>query len=275
MGPAILFCPADRPDRFEKAQDRADAVILDLEDAVAAPDKPKAREAVAGSTLRPETTIVRVQSTSADGFADDLRAIASSPYRTVMLAKAESAADVAAVLAGVPDAAVVVLCETPLGVVRAEELAAHPSVVALMWGAEDLVAAMGGSSSRTESGEYRDVARHARSRVLLAAHAFGKAAIDSVRVDIADLDGARAEAQDASASGFSSKAAIHPNHVAPYREGFQPTPAEVDQAQRILAAAEGQPGAFSFEGRMIDEPILRHATSVLRRTTPTTNGAQG
>jgi citrate lyase subunit beta / citryl-CoA lyase len=265
MGPALLFCPGDRPDRFPKAADRADAVILDLEDAVGPESKAAAREAVRAAELDPARTIVRVQDASADGFDDDLAAVAASPFRTVMLAKAESVAQVDRVVAAVPGARVVVLVETARGVLAVEPLVAHEAVVGVMWGAEDLVASIGGTSSRDASGAYRDVAVHARSRILLAAGAFGKTAIDAIRTDIADLDGAHAEAVDASASGFGAKAAIHPNHVEPYRRAFAPTPEQLDEAQRILAAAESTPGVFSFEGRMVDEPILRHARSVVAR----------
>ncbi|ERG63791.1 hypothetical protein L332_04895 [Agrococcus pavilionensis RW1] len=265
MGPALLFCPGDRPDRFRKAAERSDAVILDLEDAVGPESKSQAREAVRAADLDPERTLVRVQDASAPGFDDDLAAVAASPFRTVMLAKAESAAQVDRVVAAVPGARVVVLCETARGVLAAEQLAAHDAVVGMMWGAEDLVASIGGTSSRDESGAYRDVAMHARSRILLAAAAFGITAIDAIRADIQDLEGAHAEAVDAAASGFGAKAAIHPSHVEPYRRAFAPTDAELEQARRILDAATRNPGVFSFEGQMVDEPILRHARSVVAR----------
>lgn len=265
MGPALLFCPGDRPDRFEKAAERSDVVILDLEDAVGADSKAAAREAVRAAGLDPERTIVRVQDASAPGFDDDLAAVAASPFRTVMLAKAESTEQVDRVVAAVPGARVVVLCETARGVLAAEQLAAHDAVVGMMWGAEDLVASIGGTSSRDESGAYRDVAVHARSRILLAAAAFGITAIDAIRADIQDLEGAHAEAVDAAASGFGAKAAIHPSHVEPYRRAFAPTDAELEQARRVLEAATRNPGVFSFEGQMVDEPILRHARSVVER----------
>ncbi len=155
------------------------------------------------------------------------------------------------------------LCETARGVVRAEEIAAHPAVIGLMWGAEDLVASMGGRSSRFEDGRYRDAARYARSRVLLAAKAFDRIAIDAVHLDIADLDGQRDEALDAAASGFDATACIHPSQVAVIRTGYAATPAERDWAERVLAEATRQPGVFRFEGRMVDEPVLRQARAIL------------
>ncbi|WP_156759791.1 HpcH/HpaI aldolase/citrate lyase family protein [Microbacterium karelineae] len=261
MGPALLFCPGDRPDRFGKAAARADAVVLDLEDGVSAAAKDAARDAVVRSRLDPQRTIVRVNPADSPHLVADLAAVARSPYRTVMLPKASGSSDVDAL----GDRDVVALCETAAGVVHAAEIAAHPRVVALMWGAEDLVASMGGTSSRRASGEYRAVAAHARSQVLLAASAAGRAAIDAIRTDIADLDGCREEAEDAAASGFDAKAAIHPSHVAPIRDAFASSDEQVAWAERILTEAGTHGGAFRFEGRMVDEPVLIHARGILAR----------
>ena len=259
MGPAILFCPADRPERFAKAAERADAVILDLEDAVAPDAKPAAREHIAAADLDPATTVVRVNDAASPFFEDDLAAVRDTPFRTVMLAKAESAEQVRRVTDALPDARVIALCETAAGIVAASEIAEQSGVVALMWGAEDLVASLGGRSSRRPDGSYRDVAVAARAAVLLAAGAHGKAAIDAVHVDIADTEGLAAEAEDAAGSGFAATACIHPGQVAVIREAYLPTAEAVDYARRLLAAAEGAPGVFRFEGHMIDGPLLRHA----------------
>ena len=185
-GPALLFCPADRPDRYAKALAAADAAILDLEDGVGADGKDAARAALAGADLDPARVIVRVNAAGTAEHAADIAALRATGYRQVMLAKTETRAQLDG-LGG--DWRVVALCETPLGVVNAAEIAAAPNVIALMWGAEDLIAAMGGRTSRFFDGRYRDVAMHARSAALLAASAYGKAAIDSVYLNIPDLDG--------------------------------------------------------------------------------------
>jgi len=264
-GPALLFCPADRDDRYAKALAAADTVILDLEDAVAPADKPAARERLIASALDPARTIVRVNPAATPEHALDLAALEKTPYRTAMLAKAEAAADLDALHAA--GHRVLALCETARGVVHAEEIAAHPATTGLMWGAEDLVASMGGRSSRftagAHAGRYRDVARHARSRVLLAAKAFDRAAIDSVHLDIADVDGLRTEVLDAAASGFDATACIHPSQVAIIRDGYAAAPGERDWAERVLAEAARQPGVFRFEGRMVDEPVLRQARAII------------
>ena len=261
IGPALLFCPADRPDRYGKAADAADSVILDLEDAVAPDNRASARESVVASTLAPARTIVRVNPAGTPDFELDLEAVRRSSSRTVMLAKTESAGQ----LDALTDFEVIALCETPAGVENAAAIAAAPNVIALMWGAEDLVGAIGGRSSRHADGTYRDVARYARSRVLIAAAAAGKAAIDTVHLDIADLDGLAAEVEDAAAVGFAATACIHPTQVAVIRQGYAPTADEIAWAERVLSAAQANPGVFRFEGRMVDGPVLMQARAVLAR----------
>ena len=123
MGPALLFCPADRPERYQKAAERADAVIVDLEDAVAPADKQRARGAILaqlGATgdvpeLDPSRTIVRINPAGTEEFEKDLHCLKHTPYRHVMLAKAESAEQ----LRELEGYSVIALCETALGVVNA------------------------------------------------------------------------------------------------------------------------------------------------------------
>jgi len=261
LGPALLFCPADRPERYVKATERADAVILDLEDAVAPRDKSAAREALVAHPLDPARTIVRVSQAGTDDHELDLAALADTEYRHVMLAKASSPRD----LDSLDDYAVLAICESAAGVVNAAAIAARDCVVGLMWGAEDLVASLGGSSSRGGDGRYRDVAAHARSTVLLAASAYGKAAIDAVHLDIADTAGLSAEARDAAAVGFAATACIHPDQVATVRAAYAPGHEELLFAREVLAAAEQERGVFAFRGRMVDEPVLVQARRVLAR----------
>ncbi len=265
-GPALLFCPADRPERYAKAAAAADVVILDLEDGVAPEAKPAARQALAGTPLDPERAVVRINPADTDDHARDLEALAGTSYRTVMLAKTESAQQ----LAGLTTFEVIALCETPRGVTAAPEIAAAVPTVALMWGAEDLVAGLGGRSSRFPGrdgrpGPYRDVARTARSLVLLAAGTHRRLAIDAVHLDIRDTEGLREEAEDAAASGFAATACIHPTQVEVVRAAYRPTDEQLDWARRVLAAAEGERGVFAFEGGMVDGPVLRHAEQLIAR----------
>ena len=264
LGPALLFCPADRPERYAKAMERADGVILDLEDAVAPDTKQAARTALIdnAATLDPARVIVRVNPIGSPDHEHDLDAVARTPFRTLMVAKSESADAIADLRPGYN---IIALCETARGITEAERIAAVDRVIALMWGAEDLVASIGGSSSRRADGSYRDIARLARARVLLAAAAHDTAAIDAVHLDIADTEGLAAEASDAVASGFAATACIHPSQVETIRDAYRPSDEEITDAKKILAAAEGQRGVFTVDGRMVDEPVLRHARAVLAR----------
>ena len=261
-GPALLLCPADRPERYARALAAADGVIIDLEDGVGAGAKDAARAALAAAAPDPARVIVRVNAAGTPEHEADLKLLRTLPYRTIMLPKAESAAQ----LAGLGHWSVVALCETPAGVLGAPALAAAAGVCALFWGAEDLTAALGGRTSRHPDGRYRDFARYARSAVLLAAAAHGKLAIDSVYVNIPDLDGLAAEAQDAAASGFDRKACIHPSQVAVIRAAFRADEAQVAWARRVLAAAREtglDKGAVKIDGQMIDAPLIRQAEEIL------------
>jgi len=265
LGPALLFCPADRPDRYEKALHRADAVILDLEDAVAGAAKGAARTALVQQPMDPDRVIVRVNGAATGELDADLDALSGTGYTRIMLPKVSGPADVEAVVSHSPELCVIALCESAAGVLAAPAIAAHPSVVAVMWGAEDLVASLGGTTSRHPDGSYRDVAVYARAAVLVAAGAAGVAAIDTVHTDIDDVSGLAAEAEDAAAVGFAATACIHPSQVAVIRAAYRPNPEQVQWARAVLERAAVGGGVFRFGETMIDEPLLAHARAVLRR----------
>jgi citrate lyase subunit beta / citryl-CoA lyase len=261
-GPALLFCPADRPERYDKAAATADMVILDLEDGVSAHDRPAARAALMSSALDPRRTIVRLNPVGTADHQSDLEALSKTSYEIVMLSKTESDDHVRTLR----PRRVIALCETPIGVLASPHIAAADNAVALMWGAEDLIAALGGRSSRHADTSYRDVARVARAQVLLAAGAHGRAAIDAVHLDIADLEGLRSEAEDGAASSFSATACIHPTQVAVVQHAYQPTDDETAWARTVVQMAETARGVFTYEGRMIDAPLLHQAERILART---------
>ena len=258
-GPAWLFCPADRPERFEKAAAAADVVILDLEDGVAAKDRAAARSALVDTPLDPDRTVVRINPSATPDHQLDLEALSRTSYTTVMLAKTEDPQQVRDLV----PLEVVVLIETPLGALAVADLARMDNAFALMWGAEDLFAVLGGTANRYPDGTYREVAQHVRAQTLLAAKAYGRMALDSVYVDIKDLDGLRGEVEDAVAVGFDAKVAIHPSQVAVIRGGYEPTAEQADWARRVLDAARTQRGVFAFEGTMVDAPVLRRAERIV------------
>lgn len=264
----LLFCPADRPERYAKALDRSDAVILDLEDAVAASARPAARMAVRealGTPDRPgpldaSRVVVRINPLRTDDAAEDLRMLAATTCRTVLVPKAEDADGLAALDAF----AVVALVETVLGLRRVHELAAAPTCVGLMWGADDLTADIGGRASRREDGTLLPHSEHLRTTTLLAAAEHGIAAIDGPLLDIGDHARLAREAGEAARMGFAAKAAIHPSQAPVIRSAFRPSDEQVSRARGILAAsAAAGGGVATFEGRMIDGPLVRQATALL------------
>lgn len=259
-GPALLFCPGDRPDRFEKALRAADLVILDLEDGVGAAAKETARAAVAEALPRlGSRAVVRVNARGTPEHEADVAMLRRVGATALMLPKTSRAAD----LDGLDGFDVIALCETAAGVLNAAEIARHPHCAALFWGGEDLIADLGGRSSRGSDGRFLPVVQQARSTVLLAGGAHGKPVIDAVYIDIRDLDGLRREAEEAATSGFAAKALIHPSHCEVVRRAFAPDEEAVARARAVLEAVERGGGAVQIGGRMIDEPLIRQARRTL------------
>jgi citrate lyase subunit beta/citryl-CoA lyase len=268
--PVWLFCPADRPERYARALDLAGVVIIDLEDAVAPADKSAARDALvaAAHELDPSRVLVRINSLSTPDGGADLAALDSTGLRTVMLPKVADAADVEA-LDGYD---VVALCESAGGIQAAPEIAAASNCVAITWGGQDLAVDLGALATRDAQGRLLPVAVHARTTIRYAAAAAGIPAYDTVWIDIDDLAGVAVEARSAADQGFTGKMVIHPRHVAPVREAFLPTDAQVAAAERIVAAAAAAgDGVVAVDGKMIDRPVVQQAELTLlrqRRTTP-------
>lgn len=264
-GPALLFAPADRPERFGKAAGRADGVIVDLEDGAAAADPVAKRANVLAHPLDPARTILRVSGPDAPTFADDARLVHESPYDVVMLPKVRDR--IPEELAGLR---VIAMIETPQAMLAAGDIAAHPDVVGLFWGAEDLAAELGGTSSRRTVAEdparsYRQPQQLARTLTLVHAAAAGKVAIDAVHADFRDEEGQYLEALDAAGAGFAATACIHPAMVPAVRRAYFPAEEELARARAILARAGEHQGAFQLDGEMIDAPIVRQAALIARR----------
>ena len=138
-----------------------------------------------------------------------------------------------------------------------------------MWGSEDLVADLGGRPGRTSAGGYLPAVEEARTRVLYAARAARVTPVDTVLVDIDDLDTLLRDSTSAVAAGYAAKACIHPKQVPVVRRAFRPSEQELTGARAVLDAAEEHTGAFRFRGRMVDAPVLAHAREVLRRAART------
>ena len=270
---SVLFSPGDQPSLMRKAPDTgADTVVFDLEDAVAPARKEEARAAVADVLTDPEfdpdcEVCVRVNADPATA-ADDLDRVLDDRPRldAVMVPKAESGTGVRRIdeLVGErgADLPLLALCESAQGVLGAEDIAATPSVDAVLFGAEDLSADIG--ATRTEGGEE---VSHARQRVVLAAAAADIDAIDTVFTDIEATDRLAEETAFAAQLGYDGKMAIHPGQVPVVNEAFTPDPAAVEWAERVLAAREAADGrgVFRVDDEMIDAPLLARAERVMER----------
>jgi citrate lyase subunit beta/citryl-CoA lyase len=277
---SLLFVPGDRPDRMEKALGLgADALILDLEDAVAPDAKPAAREAVATFLRRERTMPLYVRINPLDGGLTpaDLAAILPAQPDGIVLPKAEGAATVEALVRF--DVAMPILpiaTETPAAVFTLGSYAEVGNRLAgLTWGAEDLPAAIGAATSREADGSYTPPYQLARSLTLFGAHAAGVPAIETVYPDFRDSDGLAAYAARGRRDGFSGMMAIHPAQVPVINAAFTPSAEEVAQARRIVALFAANPGAgaLSLDGRMLDAPHLKAARSLLARAGEADAGA--
>jgi len=266
---SALFVPGDRPERLPKAlASGADAVIVDLGDAVEPGAKDAARAAVAGS-LRgcgDRSVVVRVNAVQTIYFDEDIALCAGSPaVAAVMLPKAESAADV--VRAAASGRPVWPLVESARGVLALEAIAGAPAVGRLVFGSLDFALDLDLDPLSTAGRAVLDDARH---RMLLHARAADlPAPLDGVHPQLDDIDGLRAEAARARAAGMGGMLCVHPMQVAAINEVFSPSAAELAWARRVVEAAAGQRGAFRLDGRMVDAPVLAKA----RRTVEAAGGA--
>ena len=271
---SLLFVPGDRPDRFAKAAaSGADALILDLEDSVAPERKGDARAAVADWLAgdRPVTSFVRVNPLDGDQTAADLAAILPGRPDGLLLPKAEGAASVTALIGLMGDMCLPILpiaTETPAAIFQLGSYASVGDHLAgLTWGAEDLPAAIGATTSREEDGRYTAPYEMVRALTLFGAHAAGTAAIETVFPRIDAPEALVAYVARARRDGFTGMMAIHPAQVATINAGFTPTPAELAHARAIIAAFDANPtaGALKLDGRMIDRPHLVQARRILDR----------
>ena len=271
---SLLFVPGDRPDRMEKALGAgADALILDLEDAVAPAAKPEARKAVAQflAANNAARLWVRVNPLDSPEFDKDLQAVLPSHPDGLVLPKAEGGASVAELshrLAQRGNATAQILAiatETPAALFQLGTFGGLKRLAGLTWGAEDLPAAIGAATSREEDGSFTAPYEIARALCLFGAAAAGVAPIETVYPAFRDLDGLAAYAGRARRDGFTGMLAIHPGQVPVINAAFTPTEAEVEHARRIVEAFAASPsaGALSLEGRMIDRPHLVQAQRIL------------
>ncbi len=277
---ALLYMPGDSRPKIEKAISlRVDSICMDLEDGTATNRKEKAREVVATALQELDfgrcEKLVRINGIDTGLEDDDLSMTLPHHPDGIVIPKAESLSQIEWLSDKIEamelsqgwelnSIRVLTVIESAKGITNLKEIATHPRLDALIFGAEDYAASIG--ATRTRGGQE---ILFARSKVVLHAAANDLQAIDVVFVNLKDLVNLKIDAMLGAQMGFTGKQIIHPNQVAPVQEAFSPSDAEIDYAQRLLGAfeiaeAEGA-GAIDFEGKMIDMPLVKSARQVIER----------
>jgi citrate lyase subunit beta/citryl-CoA lyase len=255
-----LFVPGDRPDRFEKAAaSGADAVIVDLEDAVAPEKKAEARAHVKALKRLAVPVFVRVNAPSTEWHNEDLRALKGVPIEGVVVPKTQNPSEAASVSSALGERGwVIALIESALGLAQARDIALARGVKRLAFGSLDFAVDLG-------CAHIRESLLAARSELVLASRLAGlNGPIDGVTTSIDNMQAVEDDAAFAAALGFAGKLCIHPKQVAAVKKGFAPTEDEVSWAKKI-AAASAEGGAVKVAGTMVDAPVRMRAEQILRR----------
>ena len=284
---SLLFVPGDSPKKLDKGlASGADALIVDLEDSVAADRKAEARAIAldflhnAGKQAGRPRLLVRINALDTGLTDDDLDAIVPGKPDSIMLPKSAGGVSVTHLhaklsareaIAGLPDGGIDIVAlatETAASLFTTGSYRdSSPRLMGLTWGAEDLSAELGAETNRDENGRFLDPYRLARALCLAGASAAGVQPIDTVYVDFRNEAGLRRETEEARRDGFTAKMAIHPGQVAVINDVFTPNAEAVAHAKSIIAAFEAQPGAgvVGIGGKMYDRPHLVRAQQLLTR----------
>ncbi|WP_029001025.1 HpcH/HpaI aldolase/citrate lyase family protein [Azohydromonas australica] len=282
---SLLFVPAHDARKCDKALvSGADALILDLEDAVPDAEKHRAREMCREFvTAHRERCrlFVRINALTSGFSLTDLEAVVKARPYGVMLPKCAGGQDVTTLAAqlaaleareGIEPGAICILpivTETAASMFGLGSYASgdSPRLCALFWGGEDLAADIGARANRDQAGRYTAPYQMARALTLLGATAAQVPAIDAVYTNFRDTDGLKAEAAEAVRDGFTAKVAIHPDQIDPIHEVFTPSEPEVAWARRVVETFDRSPaaGAVAIGGVMLDRPHYRSAQRLLAR----------
>jgi citrate lyase subunit beta/citryl-CoA lyase len=278
---SLLFVPADSEKKLAKAKSSpADALILDLEDAVAPDNRPKARGLIREflkERHRPAIW-VRINPVGSADFVADMEAVVAGAPAGLVVPKPDGPQDLLTLdahlltletQAGLPQRSIQLLpvaTETPRAVLSLQDYRSPPPRLAAMsWGAEDLAAALGAATNRDEAGEFLFVHKMVRALVLVAAKAAQVDAIETLHADFRDAKGLDRAARLAQREGFTGMLAIHPDQVEPINAAFTPSAVDVEHARKVVAAFASGAGVASLDGKMLDQPHLKQARHVLAR----------
>jgi citrate lyase subunit beta/citryl-CoA lyase len=276
---SLLFVPADSEKKLAKSQSSpADALILDLEDSVAAQNRPKARGLVKEflKDKHSQSIWVRINPLGSEDFIRDVESVVVSNPAGLVIPKPDGPQTLREIdnhistreaKAGVHHGDIKLLpvaTETPEAVLTLGEYRnPPPRLAAMSWGAEDLSAALGAATNRDENGEFLFVHKMVRALVLIAAKAAGVDAIETLHADFRDAKGLERVARAAQREGFSGMLAIHPDQVETINAAFTPSAADIEHAKKVVAAFAQGAGVASLDGKMLDQPHLKQAKHVL------------
>lgn len=276
---SMLFVPADSEKKLAKAKSSpADALILDLEDSVAAENRPKARALVKEylKDKHSRSIWVRINPLGSDDFIRDVESVVASKPAGLVIPKPDGPQTLREIdnhistreaKGGLHHGDIKLLpvaTETPEAVLTLGEYRnPPPRLAAMSWGAEDLSAALGAVTNRDENGEFLFVHKMVRAMVLIAAKAAGVDAIETLHADFRDAKGLERVARVAQREGFSGMLAIHPDQVETINAAFTPSVADIEHAKKVVAAFANGAGVASLDGKMLDQPHLKQARHVL------------
>lgn len=276
---SLLFVPADDAKKQQKALASAtDAIILDMEDSVAAANKIKARQTIAeffSNLATDKIIIIRINALDTDFWQDDMHAILSYAPDYILIPKARSGADVTTInnlikanaKAANKTKIIALVTELPESMFNISSFRQSGEALAgLTWGAEDLSAELGAHTNKDENGVYFTVYQMARSYCLLGAAHARVAAIDSVFTNFKDDEGLKAEAERAKTEGFRGKMLIHPCQIAIVNAVFNPSEAEIEHARQVIETIENSTtgGVAQLDGEMIDQPHYKRALNLIK-----------
>ena len=269
-----LYVPGNNPHLVENVGlYGADCLILDLEDSVPLSQKFDARilvkHALQNVDFGKSEKWVRINSLDTHFWEKDIREVLEF-VDIVNVPKIESADDMERLDSlmkeieeekGIEPRGVVPIIETLRGLVNARNIAKHPRVVAMAWGGEDLTAELGIPKKKAL------ILDHVRAEIVIAAKSQGKMALDTVYSNIRDEEGLFEYARRAKYMGFDGVGVLHPNQIEIVHRAFRPSDEEIDDARRIVEAAEKAmkegKGVIALNGRMIDKPVLERAKKIL------------
>ncbi len=257
---SYLFVPGNNPSMLQNADIyKADAIIIDLEDAVTNSEKDSARELVR-TFLRSipvkADIIVRINSMDTEHFRADLEMVSNFDIYAIMLPKVNRST--LEVFAKNYNFKIIPIIETALGVVDLEDIIKHELVIGVLLGAEDLATDMGFERTKENLEIF-----FPRQKLSYYAKAYGKSAIDTPCVVTDDLDVVTDDVLQAKSFGYRAKACIHPLQVSIVNKYFIPSKKELKYAQRVVTSSQNHSGAYSLDGKMIDEPIINRSKRMI------------